>query len=303
MTQLGELRDAYPKFVEAGVKLYAVSYDDPEALSAFAAANDIPYPLLSDSDSAVIRQFGILNTEVEPHEAPFYGIPFPGTYVLDADGTVIDKHFPRHLANRESAEIILESALGKTVVNDSEPTASASDGEIQITARLHGGGGTIKSGILRRVIVRFELPNDLHIYGDKVADGMVSTKITVSGPEGLVIKAPLYPETQPLRLKNLDKEFEVWSGAVEISIPVWANSYLVDVLDEHRARTVPIVVQVRYQACNANTCLLPRTEVLTLDVPIEPLDVPNLEGLGFSAQRVTPMDSQEHLARLLKRFT
>ena len=59
MTQLGELRDAHRRFVDAGVKVYAVSYDDVAALAAFAAASGIPYALLSDADSAVIKRFGI----------------------------------------------------------------------------------------------------------------------------------------------------------------------------------------------------------------------------------------------------
>ena len=42
------------------------------------------YDLLSDTDSAVIREFGILNTLVSPDDPEqaagrsFYGVPFPG---------------------------------------------------------------------------------------------------------------------------------------------------------------------------------------------------------------------------------
>ena len=61
-----ELRDALPRFREAGVKLYAISYDDVEALATFADAYGIGYPLLSDVDSAVIRRYGILNTVLSP---------------------------------------------------------------------------------------------------------------------------------------------------------------------------------------------------------------------------------------------
>ncbi len=83
MTQLGELRDAYARFTQAGIKLYAVSYDEPDALAAFAEANSIPFPLLSDADSSVIREYGILNQEIQPNEIPFYGVPYPGTYLVD----------------------------------------------------------------------------------------------------------------------------------------------------------------------------------------------------------------------------
>ena len=66
MTQLVELREGYAKFVEAGIKLYTISYDDQAALADFADVHDIPYPMLSDADSEVIREYGILNDEIEP---------------------------------------------------------------------------------------------------------------------------------------------------------------------------------------------------------------------------------------------
>jgi len=48
--------------------------------------------MLSDKGSAVIRKFGILNTNI-PEGHPFHGIPFPGDYLVDANGTVRDKQF------------------------------------------------------------------------------------------------------------------------------------------------------------------------------------------------------------------
>ena len=45
MTQLVELQEALPKFEAAGIKLYAVSYDEPAALAQWArvatAQNDL----------------------------------------------------------------------------------------------------------------------------------------------------------------------------------------------------------------------------------------------------------------------
>ena len=78
---------------EAGVRLYAISYDDPEALADFAAAHGIEYPLLADPEAEVIRSFGILNTLIPPEEAEYFGIPFPGAYVTDHQGIVVAKFF------------------------------------------------------------------------------------------------------------------------------------------------------------------------------------------------------------------
>jgi hypothetical protein len=82
-----ELRDAYAKFEAHGIKLYAVSYDDQSTLQEYAEKQAIPFPLLSDIDSEVIRQYQILNTEVSRDDAFLWGIPFPGAYVADETGT------------------------------------------------------------------------------------------------------------------------------------------------------------------------------------------------------------------------
>ena len=46
----------------AGVRLYALSYDEPDALADYAAAHGTTFTMLSDPDSEVIESFGILNT-------------------------------------------------------------------------------------------------------------------------------------------------------------------------------------------------------------------------------------------------
>jgi peroxiredoxin len=104
-----------PKFRETGVKLYAISYDDRHALAAFADNYGIDYPLLSDVGSAVIRRYGILNTEIRPGDLPAYGVPFPGTYVTDEKGVVIEKFFHDSYKKRDSAETLIDAALGKVL--------------------------------------------------------------------------------------------------------------------------------------------------------------------------------------------
>ncbi len=301
MTQLGELQDALPAFKAAGIKLYAISYDEPDALAAFASAHGIEYPLLSDADSALIRRYGILNTLVQPDEAPFYGVPFPGTYVVDERGVVVEKFFPRHLANRESAETVLDAALGRVLRSEKEPVATCEDDDLRITAFLHGGGGTLKAGPVRRLVVRFELRDGLHIYGEPVPAGMVATTVAVHGPEGLIVEDPILPPTRPLRLSGSGVELQVFEGTVDIALPVWANSKLVSLMDPLEQTTATLEVTVRYQACDEHTCLIPRTEHLLVEVPIEPLTVPNLPPISSAGQRLTPMDSLPHMKNLVRR--
>jgi hypothetical protein len=75
--------------------------------------------MLSDKGSAVIRKFGILNANVPPDVTRFYGIPFPGQYLLAADGTVKGKVFLADYQERPTASQVLLTDFGTSVGNNS----------------------------------------------------------------------------------------------------------------------------------------------------------------------------------------
>ena len=74
-----------------GVRIAAVSYDSQELLRNFAEKHAIGFPLLSDPDSAVIRRFGIFNSNIAPGLRA-YGVPHPVDYLVAPDGIVIRKY-------------------------------------------------------------------------------------------------------------------------------------------------------------------------------------------------------------------
>ena len=59
-----ELQDRAEELRGQGLGVAAISYDSEEILSDFAQRSGISFPLLSDDDSAVITEFGILNTDI-----------------------------------------------------------------------------------------------------------------------------------------------------------------------------------------------------------------------------------------------
>ena len=298
-----ELRDAYPKFQAAGVKLYAISYDDQEALAAFAGDQNIPYPLLSDVESQIIRRYGVLNTEVTPHDEFLYGIPFPGTFVTDENGVVITKFFYDSYKKRDSAENLLDAALGRIDLTEDTPRATGGDRHVNITVAVHGGRGTIRQGLMRKLVVRFELAEGLHIYGPPVPDGMIATEVNVKGPSGLVIMDPVLPPAASLRLASPDVELQVWSGTVDIVIPFYGVGELVSEVRPLDAESVMLEVDVRYQACDERTCLLPHSETFKLEVPLDVVEVPALSLHMGHGQREGGYDATPHMRRLFMRKT
>ena len=85
--QMRELETIKTDLANQGWTLTALTYDDPEILSEFAAEDSITYPLLSDTDSATIKAFSLLNKEMEGG-TKYYGIPHPAVIFIGTDGVV-----------------------------------------------------------------------------------------------------------------------------------------------------------------------------------------------------------------------
>ncbi|MEO1057935.1 MAG: redoxin domain-containing protein [Actinomycetota bacterium] len=301
MTQLVELHHGLSELSADGIKLYAISYDDVDALAAYVDASGVEFTMLSDVGSEVIRRYDVLNTIVQPNDVPFYGIPFPGFFLLDEDGVIVDKIFNRHLAHREGIERILDSFRGRIEPGSDDPSGSArEDDGIEITAFVRGGGGVLKLGPLRRLVVRFELPHGLHIYDRPVPEGMVATSIEVTGPDGLRYDPIQSPPTVPLALPGVDQPLQVWSGTVDFVIPFFANSEFARALFTNDG-SVALEVNVRYQACDDEQCFLPKTRTISLDVPVEFGVMPAFAGMKDKSPNVVGMDSTAHMQRLFQR--
>ena len=296
-----ELRDAQEKFRAAGIRLYAISYDDCAVLAELAEVLGIEYPLLSDIDSAVIRNYGILNTQINPSDGILYGIPYPGAYVTDENGVVVEKFFRDSYKRRERAENLIEAALGRLVPGDDEPTTVGGEPDVRIAASLHGGGGTLKQGVQRKLVLRFELGEGIHIYGEPVPEGMQPTRISVTGPPGVKVGEPDFPPTQPLRLEALDLELPVWNGTFEVVVPLYATSELASECHPLERTRATLEVMVHYQACDDSSCMLPKTEKLSLDVPVLPVDVQSISLHMGHGQRELEIEGGPHMRRLFLR--
>ena len=80
--QLVQLQNAKQRFEAQGLKLAAISYDSVEILKSFADRQKIEFPMLSDSDSQVIRAYGVLN---EQATGMTKDMALPGYFFIDAE--------------------------------------------------------------------------------------------------------------------------------------------------------------------------------------------------------------------------
>lgn len=93
----------------AGIVVVGISYDSVDVLKKFSDASTISFPLLSDEGSKTIDAFGIRNKDMAG-KGKFDGIPYPGTYVLDAKGVVRAKLFLEKYQERHSVDALVEAA-------------------------------------------------------------------------------------------------------------------------------------------------------------------------------------------------
>ncbi|MDA7978917.1 MAG: peroxiredoxin family protein [Pirellulales bacterium] len=91
---------------DAGIQVVAISYDSVEILQKFAEQKEVKFPLLSDSESTVIKAYGILNEGAGGRQS---GIPHPCTFIVGKDGKV-KAYLPGTVRDRHSTAALLEAA-------------------------------------------------------------------------------------------------------------------------------------------------------------------------------------------------
>ena len=83
--------------------------------------------------------------------------------------------------------------------------------------------------------------------------------------------------------------------------PFYADGELASETRPLDADSVDIEVQVRYQACTNDECLLPRTESFTLSLALDVVDTPSLSFHKGHGQREGTYDSTPAMRRLFLR--
>lgn len=221
---------------------------------------------MSDTDSSVIRTYGLLNEDIEPdHE--WYGIPRPGSYLVAADGTVADKSFYESHQVRASAEDMLYRGFGVEYADEKIAVAEAS----HLKARASFVGGSVRRQQVVRLAVQLDIAVGLHVYGSPLPDGYIPLKITVRPHPALEVGAAQYPPSSPFRFEALDETVPAYSGRVELAFECRG-------VGEDRDEALEVEVELRYQACDDEQCFMPETVALTVPLRFLPHDWERLEG-------------------------
>lgn len=275
-------------FDAAGIAVYALSYDEPDALADFRDVHGITYKLLSDPDSEVIRSFGILNTLIDPKDHPWYGIPYPGTYVVDGDGRITHKFFDSNLAVRAGPEQLLRAASGAPVHAPTSPTTHASS-EVEVEVAVSLDADALVATVQRDLVVAFDVPDGRHVYADPAPAGSVACEVVLDENPALVQRAWQYPPSELHQLAGTDETFPVYHGAFELRLPLTINS-----AKRADANAVTISGVVRWQSCDDEVCDIPTSKRFSFVVPVIANPPPALFGRGAKLEP----NAQAHFKRM-----
>jgi hypothetical protein len=275
MTQLVQLQKSLPELREAGYEVFAISNDRVELLAEFAEQHSITFSLLSDEDSTVIHAFGIMNTLIRPDEGMdmhYYGIPYPGTYITDQAGIVVDKDFHQHHSRRLSGRGLLHRVLGTLPEQHADtPEVISESNEVTLTTSLVDP--TIMLEVISVLVCRLHIAAGRHIYAPGAPEAFTPASLQFHG-EGIRFGEPAWPQPQQLNMTDLNIQVPVYEQEVTISVPVTATSSLIHLGHDLEQSSAKITIVCTYQACDELSCGLPATIESTLTVPLEELVTP-----------------------------
>ena len=294
--QLVELEDRLQELEDSGIGVAAISYDSTRVLSDFAEKRGISFSLLSDKDSAVITEFGILNTVVAEALGPrrddpevvaavhkyvaasvfdsiqlrqmINGTPFPGTFMLDAQGRVTWRYFEEFYRERSTrSTVLLKAGIGLTPIAAIEGTTA----QLKFTA--YPSNTTVTNGTRFSLAVDVEPHPNMHVYApgaEKMGYRVVGFNMN---PSELVRFEPVnFPEPEIYHFKPLDEHVEVYQKKFTLlqEAVVNASAEAEELMEELDALTLS--GSFDYQACDDAICYLPASIPITFTLELEHLD-------------------------------
>jgi hypothetical protein len=242
----------------------AISYDPPATLKKFADSRGIRFPLISDPGSGIIRRFGILNQQQEPGTRA-YGIPHPGTFIVDRNGVVTARFFEDAYQERYTAAAML-AARG---ANPGTRALTAQTNHLTISASI--SDTTAAPGERMSIVVVATPRPTMHVYAPGKHDYQV-VKIAIDSQPWLRVHETRYPPSEIYHFKPLDERVEVYSKPFRLvqDVTILATPDVQKLLAT--LPTVTIAGTIDYQACDDKICYNPARVLISFTVAMKPLD-------------------------------
>jgi hypothetical protein len=261
-----ELQSRYAELSARGIGLAVVLYDPPEVLKAFADQWGIEYPLLSDVGSEVIQRYDILNREME-QGSPIYGIPYPGTFVLDNAGRVTDRFFEQRYEERFTLSSIA-LRLWDPITGDARDATQVDTDHLTIVS--YASDEIVAPGNRFSLVLDVTPKPEMHVYapGDHTYQVI---RLRVTAPEFLQTHEVAYPLSETYDFEPLNETVPVYLEPFrfvqEITVPM--SREIAELAQPGEKLTIEGTLE--YQACDHEICYLPAEVPLSWELDWRPL--------------------------------
>jgi len=229
----------------------AVSYDSVAILHNFAERRGIHFPLLSDPDSKVIRELGILN-ETLPKDTPFFGVPYPGSFVLNAQAVITAKYFEDDYRERYTSADVLMRQFGVI------PEAAGNE-VIGKQLKLEARASNIVVAAGQQVSLTFdiEMKPNMHVYAPGV-EGYIPIDWKMKESDAAAAHEVSYPPSEKLHLAAIDETVPVYRDHFRLTreVTIGQDAKVRPLLDSSGKFTIEGTL--RYQACDDRVCYIPQ---------------------------------------------
>ena len=283
-----ELESQADEVRDRGYGIAVISYDAPEPIAAFAAGNDISFPLLSDPGSETISRFELLNPvpewafgenaddpDVQADIATFVsvvnpsermiGMAFPGTFMLDAEGRVTSRYFENSYIERNTVSSIVVR-LGEARV----PVRAARISMPQLDLTTYASEATIAPGNRFAVTLDIDPKDGMHIYAPGAGSYRIVSLEVEDDPQ--LIELPMtYPESTDYYFEPFDETMPVYEEPFSLVQELILDGSLEAQRALRDRESVTINGTFQYQACSADICYPPETLPLSWTIPLRAL--------------------------------
>jgi AhpC/TSA family/Thiol:disulfide interchange protein DsbD, N-terminal len=258
-----ELQRHLDELKRQGLGLVAVSYDSPATLADFARRRGITFLMLSDPGSKVIRQYGLLNTTVPAH-SPAYGIPFPGTFILDTHERVVARFFEQEYEDRNTVSSILVR-LGKDQGTGTKITSAHLDVVTWSSDDLAAPGTRLS------LVLDVTPKAGAHVYAPG-AKGYIPVALKLDPQEGVQLHPVEYPKPEDYYFKPLDEHVPVYQKRFRIVQDVTFDASRQGEAFLNARTSLTITGQLAYQACDDKVCFPPTSVPVSWTIKLRKLD-------------------------------
>ena len=248
-----QLEESLDEFTANGLGVVTISYDSVEILESFSTrVGGLRFPTLADPDSEIIERYGLRNPNPEPGSRTD-GMAFPGTYIVDTNGIVLQKFFHDSHRIRETAQTILMKTFG-------------ADGGRRIEVQLpqfdfvaYASQDTLRPGNTVTLVADIELPELMHLYAP--GSDYTAADLRIVETDFIKMRDLELPEPEMLYLEPIDETVPVYHGSARIRRDI-------ALAPAYRDDSITVDVILTYQTCDDEICFPPDDFEFTMNFDV-----------------------------------